>query len=319
MFAAAAGIHPNALVTRVSLVASKFHLRGGPDDRGPHHSRGVLSKARVVPSRPSPRRVSRRGVDPKMKTKTKTPPRGRGGGWGSFGRRGVRSPAAAGPGRLENGGGGGRRDKRALRARRVAAASGGGDSRARAGGRAGGGRRRRRESARGAAGGDEGRGGRESESREAAQKFHATSVFSRTASRPRLRSITAVDANVSERGLVHASISSDSRVLALGASHPAALAPRPERRRDGEICFSRGGEEESARARIPRASLGAPTFRSRRRLGPFPAEPIDRPAPRASPRPLTPPLPSRAAGRVPASQGGDEGREGRDPSPRPRR
>ena len=54
VFAAAAGIHPNALVTRVSLVASKFHLRGGPDDRGPHHSRGVLSKARVVPSRPSP-------------------------------------------------------------------------------------------------------------------------------------------------------------------------------------------------------------------------------------------------------------------------
>ena len=42
VFAAAAGIHPNALVTRVSLVASKFHLRGGPDDRGPHHSRGVL-------------------------------------------------------------------------------------------------------------------------------------------------------------------------------------------------------------------------------------------------------------------------------------
>ena len=54
VFAAAAGIHPNALVTRVSLVASKFHLRGGPDDRGPHHSRGVLSTARVVPSRPSP-------------------------------------------------------------------------------------------------------------------------------------------------------------------------------------------------------------------------------------------------------------------------
>ena len=54
VFAAAAGIHPNALVTRVSLVASKFHLRGAPDDRGPHHSRGVLSTARVVPSRPSP-------------------------------------------------------------------------------------------------------------------------------------------------------------------------------------------------------------------------------------------------------------------------
>jgi hypothetical protein len=53
VFAAAAGIHPNALVTRVSLVASKFHLRGGPDDRGPH-SRGVHSTARVVPSRPSP-------------------------------------------------------------------------------------------------------------------------------------------------------------------------------------------------------------------------------------------------------------------------